>query len=437
MEYLIVHLHERVVTAARFDISGRSAALCGAASFMIEEEAGLAGVAEQIASGIIGSPRIVLCLSPAMFAQRVVALPFSDLRKIREVLPAHLQGEIALPAEEVVFDAVPAAEGQVLALWAKRVEIAAAVDVFRQSGCEPQIVTSAPFVWQHLPGIPSDCAVCDGTALAIFTAGRLSFVRVLDGADLKRQLHSTLAAVQLGGTQLPSRLFLFGQLIDAASDMTSLPLEMERLKMPDDQATIFRTEEVFQQLASLYAVARACHSGGLPDFRRGDLAWKTGAARLRKKVLLSVVLAVATVALLFISKGLQYRAASTDIASLNASISSIYREIFPSRTKAVDELAEVKGEIRKLSSTERSSSVLDVLRMLAEARGATINGIFEAELEGRTLRLKGDARSTQAVNEFRAALAGIMTMADVGEIKSRPDGTVSFSLSATIKEAAQ
>jgi general secretion pathway protein L len=232
-------------------------------------------------------------------------------------------------------------------------------------------------------------------------------------------------------------LFLFGEQIETLDGLHGLPLEQEQLQLSDDLAVIFRTVGAFQQLAGLYAVARACQDGVLPDFRRGDLAWTTGDARLRKKLILTVILSVAIIVLLFVSKGLQYRAVRTDIASLNVSISSIYREIFPSRTKAVDELSEVKGEIRKLTGSENSSSALDMLKQLAEAKGTAINGLFEAELEGSTVRVKGDARSAQSVNEFKSALSPLMATVDVGEIKSRPDGTVSFSLSGTLRGGAK
>jgi general secretion pathway protein L len=437
MEYLIINIAEQLVTAAWFDISGRSASLGGAASFPLDAETDLAAVAVKIVEGISGSPRVVVCLPPVLFAQRIVELPLTDLRKVREILPAHLQGEIALPAEEAVFDALPAADGTYLALWAKRSEVAHAIDLFREAGCEPQIVSSAPFAWQSLPGSHSDCALCDGSALAIIAEGRLSFVRALDAADPHKQLLATLSALELAGTHLPQRLIVFGEQAESLAGTGALPLEAEHLHLPDELVPVFRTEGTFQQLAGLYAVARACHTGALPDFRRGDLAWTTGDARLRRKLILTASLVAAVVVLLFVSKGLQYRAARTDIASLNVSISSIYREIFPSRTKAVDELSEVKGEIRKLTGSENSSSVLDVLKQLAEAKGTAINGLFEAELDGRTLRVKGDARSAQSVNEFKAALSGLMATVEVGEIKSRPDGTVGFSLSGTLKEVSK
>lgn len=437
MEYLIINITEHQVTAARFEISGRSAALGGAASFLLDGETDLAAVAMKIAEGISGSPRVIVCLPPALFAQRVVALPLTDLRKVREILPAHLQGEIALSADEVVFDALPAADGTYLTLWAKRSEVAHAIDVFREAGCEPQIVSSVPFAWPSLPGIHPDCALCDGTALAVIAEGRLTFVRALDGTDPHKQLSATLSALELAGTHLPQRLIVFGEQSETLAGSGGLPLEVELLLLPDDLVPIFRTGSAFQHLSGMYAVARACHAGALPDFRRGDLAWTTGDARLRKKLVLTASLVAAAVVLLFVSKGLQYRAARTDLASLNVSISAIYREIFPSRTKAVDELSEVKGEIRKLTGSESSSSVLDVLKQLAEAKGTAINGLFEAELEGRTLRVKGDARSAQSVNEFKSALSGLMATVDVGEIKSRPDGTVGFSLSGTLKEGAK
>jgi general secretion pathway protein L len=124
----------------------------------------------------------------------------------------------------------------------------------------------------------------------------------------------------------------------------------------------------------------------------------------------------------------------TDLVSLDKSIASMYREVFPGRAKAVDEVAEIKGEIRKLSGAEEGNPFLDVLKKLAEAKGNTINGLYETELEGVNLRVKGDARSAQAVNEFKSALAPLMATVELGEVKSRPDGSVTFTLAGTLKE---
>ena len=74
MEYLIINITERQVTAARFELSGRSRHWAGLRRSCWTMKPDLAAVAAKIAEGISGSPRVVLCLPPALFAQRVVEL---------------------------------------------------------------------------------------------------------------------------------------------------------------------------------------------------------------------------------------------------------------------------------------------------------------------------------------------------------------------------
>jgi general secretion pathway protein L len=437
MEYLIIRVEDSQVTAARFRISGRSSSLGGAASFVRDNENSLSTIARQIADGISGIPRVVLCLSPALVAQRNIELPLTDLRKVREVLPAHLQGEMIQSAEDVVFDVLPTSAGRYLAVWAKKTEISQLIDIFKTAGLEPHVVTSDPFSWSLIPGIPSDVVMVDGSAVVVVAEGRVTCVRSLENSDKAAGLTATLSALELSGVALPSRMILFGEHASPLAAVANSALTTEWLELPAEVATQFRTDAVFQNLAGLYAVASCCHAGKVIDFRRGALAWSAGDVKYRKSLSLLVVLASIAVLLLFVSKGLQYRAVRADVLSLNASIFSLYREIFPTRTKAVDELSEVKGEIKKLAGGETSRGALDVFRLLAEAKGTSINRLYEAELEGRTLRIKGDARSTQAVSEFKTALAVVLATVELGEVKSRPDGTVSFSLSGTVKEAAK
>jgi general secretion pathway protein L len=434
MEYLIIQVEEDRVTAARFEVSGRVTTSAGAAVFELGTEQDLSAVASRIAEAGNGAPRVVLCLAASYFAQRSVELPLTDLRKVREILPAHLQGEMALSAEEAVFDVVPSTSGKYLVLWAKRSDIAHVVATFKDAGIEPQVVSAAPFAWRFLPGIAADCAISDGTALVVITEDKLAYVRSFDGSEPDKQLASTLVALELSGMPLPPRLVVFGTDAGSLAAVDGLPLPVEQLQTPEGTGHLFRNDETFHHLAGLYAVARACHAGALPDFRRGDLAWTAGDLKIRKKLILTASLAALTVLLLFVHKGLQYRALRTDLTSLNVSITSIYREIFPTRSKAVDEVAEIKGEIRKLSGVETSGSFLNVLKQLAEAKGASINGLYEAEVEGNAVRIKGDARSARAVNEFKALLAPLMATIELGEVKSRPDGTATFSLSGTLKE---
>jgi len=434
MDYLVLQIETNRVLAARFAVSGASLSFAGGAEFALDEEQTLSDVARRIAAGSDGSPRIVLCLPASLFAQRMVELPFDNLRKVREVLPGQMQGEIALPLEEVVFDLLPAGEKRYLALWARKAEVGKAIDTFREAGCEPQIVTSVPFAWGFLPGSPADALVYDGTVLAVINNGRVTLTRTVCPGDRREQLAAAMTALEMSGVSFPQRLVVFGEGVSLLAD-GSLSLPVERLVMPESLASLFTTDEAFQQLAGVLAVARACHAGALPDFRRADLAWTADNAALLKGLRKTAILAALLVLLLFVSKGLQYLAVKNDLASLDKSVASLYREVFPNRARAVDEVAEIKGEIRKLTGAETSGSLLEVLKKMAEARGNSINGLYEVELEGGNLRVKGDARSPQGVNEFKGAVAPLMVTVALGEMKSRPDGSTSFTLAGTLKEA--
>lgn len=437
MEYLIVQVTENRLNIARFNLSGKSTTVTGSTAFVLDADQDLNAAVSEIAAETSGSPRVVLCLPAAFFAQRRVELPLKDLRKVREIMPAHLQGELALPPEDVVFDVLPSGEGHYLAFWAKRSDIEHAINSFKEAGLEPAIITSVAFAWPYLPGVPAECAISDGSAVGQISGGHLSFVRPIGINDRNRELVGTLSALEYSDRGLPEQLIVTGSECADLVALEGLPIPVYRLEEPAGLSQVFAEKDSFDRLSGLYAVVMASQANSLPDFRRGDLAWTAGDAKLRRKLMLTAILTVVVIILLFGLKLLQYRQASTDLASLNGSIQKIYREIFPGRTKAVDELAEVKGEIRKLGGADNSNSVVDILKKVAEAKGNNINGVYELELEGRNLTIKGDARSAQAVNDFKTALAPLMSTIELGEVKSKPDGAVTFSLTASVKEASK
>jgi general secretion pathway protein L len=437
MEYLILQAEERCLTVAHFEVSRRSAELIGAAAIELSDERTLTDAVRSVAEKMSGSPRIILCLPPSLFAQRTVALPFNDIRKVREVLPSHLQGESAVPVEELALGVLPAREGQFLAVWARKSDIGASIELFRDAGIEPQIVSSHLFSLAELPGVPADCALSDGSTLAFMSSGRLTYFRAFSAPLTAAMITSTFSALELSGETLPPCICMFGAGVELSGETESLPVPVKKVEVPAELGRTFKNDETFQQFAGLYAVARAAFAGTLPDFRQGELAWTVGDVKLRKKMILTGILTIAVLLLLFVYKGLQYRAATTDVASVNKSISGIYREVFPKRAKAVDEVSEIKGEIRKMAGVESTSGYLNIMKKLAEAKGSSINGLYEAELEGATLRIKGDAASAQKVTEFKTALSPLLASSELGEVKSRPDGTVSFSLTGTLKEGTK
>lgn len=437
MEYLILQSEEKHLTIAHFGLSRRSTELIGTAVIELNDELSLTDALKSVACKMKGSPTVILALPPYMFAQRSVTLPFDDLRKAREVLASQLQGDIAIPIEELTIQVLPIGDGQFLALWARTTEIHNAIKEFTEAGIEPQIVTSIPFALTEMPGISADCALCDGNMLALLKAGRLTYFRASNHLLTSSNIDTTLSALELSGNELPPYLYLIGREVSEFLNSETLSIPTKPLEVPPELGHLFKNDQTFVQLATLYAVAKSAYLGTLPNFRQGELAWKVGDAKLRKKLILTGILTVILLLLLFANKGLQYRSAQTDLYSLNKSISSLYREVFPTRAKAVDEISEIKGEIKKLSGVQSTVGYIDILKKLADAKGASINGLYEAELEGANLRIKGDARSAQAVNEFKTSISPILDSSELGEVKSRPDGTVSFSLTGVVKEVGK
>jgi general secretion pathway protein L len=117
---------------------------------------------------------------------------------------------------------------------------------------------------------------------------------------------------------------------------------------------------------------------------------------------------------------------------LNASIREIYKEVFPTRAKAVDEVSELKAEIKKLGATG-SEGVLSVLKKLTYAKGDDPREIYEVDFDGIQVTGRGYDRSSQGVSDFKSKSALQFGNFEVSEIKSRPDGSVSFAFRGNLK----
>ncbi|MFL5304688.1 MAG: type II secretion system protein GspL [Polyangia bacterium] len=110
---------------------------------------------------------------------RVLELPFSEARKIDQVVGYELESQIVNPIEDVVFDylvAAQRAEGTtVLAAAARREELAAFLAAADAQGVHPRSVYAAPVIYRSLfptgfaagfPAEPSEPAVVDAPAPA-------------------------------------------------------------------------------------------------------------------------------------------------------------------------------------------------------------------------------------------------------------------------------
>jgi general secretion pathway protein L len=372
--------------------------------------------------------RIVLALPPSMLTLREIELAIADRKKGREILPLELKGEMATELDNLIFDALPLSGGKTAAIWVRPDQLAGEIKVLSDKELDPEIATFSLFSWKEL--LPESCegavAVTDGESVALFLDKKPLFFRALPRTGA-RPLDVTIAAVELSRDISVAQIFTVGT--------TPLATERETTPLPISgalAAAFAGDGAAASDLAAHFAMARELVSGDPVNLRRGSFSYRKHGERLRKKLMVTWALLGTLLLLIFAEAGVRYFIVQRDLSSLDSSIRAIYKEIFPNRKKPVDEVAELKAEIRKLGMTS-SEGILAILKKLAEAKGDDPREIYEVDFDGSQITGKGYDRSAQAVNEFKAKASALFGSFEVSEIKSRPDGTVGFAFRGTLK----
>jgi len=372
--------------------------------------------------------RVVLALPPSMVSIRELELPVSDRKRCREILPLELKGELASDVDEPVYEALLLANSKTAAIWAKQSLLAEEIQSFSEKGFDPEVVTFSLFNWEGL--LPEVCAgavaVTDGESVAVYLDRKPLFFRALPRSG-ENPLAATITAVELAKGITIEKVFTLGS-TEPGGLLASSPFPHNAALT----AAFAGDAAAAGDLAPGYAMARELASGDPVNLRRGTLSFTRTRDKFRKKLRLTYALAAALVILVFAESGVRYFIAQRELSSLNSSILSIYKEVFPKRSKPVDEVAELKAEIKKLGATG-SEGILSVLKKLTDAKGDDPREIYEVDFDGSQVTGRGYDRSSQGVNEFKAKAALQFGSFEVSEIKSRPDGSVSFAFRGSLK----
>jgi len=425
MDILIVALKGDELTLASFRPKK------GGVSFLSAERHPLEGGHEELArilagaSAVAGERRVVLALPPSLLFMRELELPISDRAKVRELLPLELKGETALDTDALAFDALPLAGGKYLAVWGRTKDLADKIELLKGAGLEPEVLTASLFHWDRLAPAAGVVAVTDGEALAAYGDGVPLYFRALPPGAGPEELSRTVAALELAQGVMVEQVISFTRSTGENEILAQATRGLAEAFGDDAHAA--------HDLAGTYAVAAAVADGTALNLRRGALAYTAGNEKLYRRLRLTMILAAAVVVLVFAESAVRYALAKRDLASLDLSIRAVYKEIFPTRKKPVDEVAELRSEIRRLEGAKTSSNLLKLLKDIADVKGDEVTGVYETEVDGSEVRLKGEARSFQAANDFKARAAKLFDGGEVSEIKSRPDGSVTFSFRGKMK----
>lgn len=429
MDILIVQLKRNELILASFRPRKGKVAFLSAERHPLEGGEGEVAAILAQTRATAGEHRVVLALPPSHLFMRELEFPIADRAKVRELLPLELKGETALDTDGLAFDALPLGGGRVLAVWGRVKDLAERIEILKQAGIEPEQVTASLFHWNRLAPAAGTVAVTDGEALAAYRDGVPIYFRALPPGAGENEIARTVTAVELSQGVTVDRVISYAGGAAEGEALAQGGAGLDEAFAGDAHAA--------RDLAGTYAVAAAVADGSSVNLRRGPLAYTAGNERLYRKLRITIGLAAALIVLVLAESGVRYYLVKRDLASLDNSIRSIYKEVFPNRKKPVDEVSELRSEIRKLEGAKTASHVLKMLKDVAEIKGDDVNGFYETEYDGSELRLKGDARSIQAANDFKGRAARVFDGADVSEIKSRPDGSVTFNFRGKPKGGTQ
>lgn len=422
----VIQLDKNEITSAFFRKNRSGLQLIKGFQSRFENDEELISVLQSQALYAKEETRTVLALPPSLLSLRELNIPFKDRKKIRAVLPLELAGEIALGDTEIACDAIPLANGNLLAGWVKLETVKEFIAIFSKAGIEPEIITVACLNWHRLQGdVENDqmALFFDKSAMLAVRDRMPAFCRILDLEMEPSLLEQTLAASELLLGARFSKFYRLGKKAEPAIKDAVIPSITDIIS-----DFSINNELPAEVLLSPVAIALAFHDEEIFNLRHGSIAWTGRASQLLSSFRAPLILAVIIVLLLFLRLGIRYYQIDSELKDINSAISGIYKKAFPGRKKAVDETAEMKAEIKKLDGGIHSSQTLIFMDQLAKAMGAGITGISEIDFDGEQFLLKGNGRSYSDITEFVRQLSAKGWVIAPPDLVTRPDGTVLFTL---------
>jgi general secretion pathway protein L len=389
---------------------------------------------------------IAVALPGAQVASHVVTLPFTDARRIEQVLPAEVEGAIPFDLEDVVWDhaVLSQANGrtEVLVGVVRKSALQQALAQLSEAGVDPRIVTFAPLAL----ATPAErgmvardgLAPASGAAEAVLDAGpdRADFC-VLEGgrpvlarslsnpgraqweaartdARALDRLLSPIArdlkiSLRMRGKAGPvARVLLAGDLaaMPGAADKLSaeLGLRVEPLALAGQAAQVTDDSGADYALA-LGLALRAQQPRGRLNFRKGEFAFTRDLSQVRGQVaklgiaagvllLLSIVLGVARITSL-----------SRQEHDYDDTLCAATRKILGTcMTDYRQAVAALSGGRSKAAGIPRVSAADVLAELMAQLPEDATPTLEDVDLNTTSIRLRGTADSFGKVDQILAAL---------------------------------
>lgn len=358
-----------------------------------------------LATGGRGSESLATALDGSRGAVRVVGLPASVAKQIREVLPFELDSQVPFDMTEVTFDhrvlgpgrnaGAPPEQLQVLVAAAKIEDVRARIDLVKRAAAhEPERVSVGAFPLSNL--VPVVPGLADGVVAIVDLGQKASELLVLKGGEpvfartlsfgteglpqsasrLARELRVSVAAYRAAGGESPGRLFLTGggAFVSGAERFLAGELEMPVEVLPSPALEVLGpTPELVAQMPRFSkAVGLALGLGPKPlgmNLRRGPLAFERGFAWVREKIPLVAGLSAAILVSFLFSAWAQLYAKGKERDTLEHALASVTKEVLGEETQSASRAQELLSKQTAINDEDPMphADSFDVMVKLSEA----------------------------------------------------------------------
>jgi Tfp pilus assembly PilM family ATPase len=417
---------------------------------------------------------------------RTLKLPFSDRKKIDQVLPFELEGLFPFDTEEAVFTYTQLAkeegEAELLVAAARKELVASRLETYRETGHEPRSLMLDAFALEAAWNPLADTALQGTTALlhvgpqeslllllrddgykfaralrvgyrdlveraskaagapaSEFVAGLASGAGVLNVeqafAPLLRDVEATLRSTEKTMRVRPGKLVVSGApagwngFADGIGQALRIPASV--IQWPEE----FRgeTDGNLGDFAPLVGAAvQSQRSLGL-DMRCGEFVYTRAIQLVKGKLMVTGAFAAALILLLILSNVASYFIKAQEADDLKAQMEEIFTDALPNEPM-VDPVLQMKTQVRTMKGQLTGGGqggIVDIFKGMSQAVGGDVAfKINEFHKDASGIRIKAETDSFEQIERIKEAIGALpgLKQIRVSDSKTTATGTVVFEL---------
>jgi len=384
----------------------------------------------------------VLGIPTTFISFRNLSVPFTDLKKIRQLLPFELEPTLPMSVESLVFDfeAVKQNGGQeLLAFVAEKEKLDRYLALLGAVNLHPVIVTPSGYaatrIMTRMAGPENDYLFIDTsqthhTVYAV-SEGQVRMVRTLPvGAGGYPVMRSMEMAIKRTFTLLQENMGISVN----PSTVYSMGSQYHLLGRGDETSRLMGVS--IKNINAIRTFPRLTAKTDTPEWEAGHMDMALSLALMetetisginfsterstfqhfwgehRKNIIVSTALIILVIATVLTGQFMRLNAKEHRLAELDQQIETVFKSTFPEVTRVVDPLQQMQVKIKEageggtgLSLSGTNARVVDILDALSQKIPASVDVMINRMVVGKdNVMLSGNTKNFNTVDDIKGRL---------------------------------